>query len=216
MLDINEKNHVSVVIGSLDKIYKDAKIYGKLYPKDIYLLEAVYKLLSGCDTALLNTQRRILLSLYNKILYQSKNICPVILEQYKVEPKPKFIQAETQDCNNYPVYNKIFYWQEDSYLTTESILIPIVDDTGFFSNKLFDTFPVFETGKDIEYNNIGRVCFAVMEATDSATYEIKDALNNIVTHTFDSVFIDQINTTLFVSQNIYSHGNMTFKIKKLT
>ena len=216
MQTINEKTHLAIVIGSLDKIYNNARKNGQLEPEDLYYLEAIYKLLSSCSTSMTNTQRNILISAYNNIIYKSKNICPVILQRYIVEPKHIFTQAESDDCGVYPKFDKIYYWQEEDFLTIIGDLIPLIDDTGFFNDKLSDTFEIFEQGKTIPYSNIGRICFGIMESESTSTFEIRDSLDNIVTHTFDIIFIDVINTTLIVSQNIYSHGDMTLKIKKIT
>ena len=43
---------------------------------------------------------------------------------------------------------------------------------------------------------------------------IKYILNNNITHTFTIIIIPQLNATLFISDNNYSHGTMNFKIIK--
>lgn len=217
MLEISEKSHTSVLISSLSKIYNKVKTGKPLKSDKLYLLNIVYKLLDGCCIELSNSQRKILLNIYRNLYFEyPEQICPgPLIKKYQMVTKPKFIQADSTDCNTYTKYNKIFYWQESNYLTTKEILEPLIDDSGYFNDKLFDTFANFELGKNIEYNNIGRICFAIMESNITSEYKIYDSLNNDVTHTFDTIFIDQVNTILIVSQNIYSHGNMTFKIKKI-
>jgi len=212
MLDINEKTHIATVIGSLEKIYNSARMNGQLYPEEIYILESIYKLLSGCTTALTNKNRRTLLALYNKILYRSKYICPsTIMEDHTVKPKIKFIQAETQDCNQVIISPKIFYWQDN--LSSDSTLL--VDDAGYMSDKPFDSYPNFILGKDINYIDIGKICFLATSTSITSTFKILDSLNNDVTHTFIISFVSGIKSTFFRSQNIYSHGIINFKIIKL-
>lgn len=218
MLEISEKSHTSILISSLFKIYNKAKLGKPLKSKKLYLLDIIYNFLQGNYIVLNKSQKKILLELYRNIYFNNtEEICPApLIKKYQFTKQNKFIQSELYDCDSYTKYDKIFYWQEESYLTTKEILEPLVDNTGYFNDKSFDTFLNFSSGKNIEYNNIGRICFAIMESNVNSIYEIYDSLNNIVNHTFDFVFIDQINTTLIVSKNIYSHGNMTIKIKKIT
>lgn len=104
-MDLNQKGHTSVLIGSLEKIYKQLRLTGKLKSTDLYILDAIYKLLNGCDASLTHIQRRELLSLYNDILNSSQTLCqPIILPEDKVSPASNFIQAEALDCNQLPVH----------------------------------------------------------------------------------------------------------------
>lgn len=215
MLEISEKSHTSTVIGSIDKNYKKGFLGKPIITKEIYLLDIIYKLLDGCCVALSNSQRRQLLDLYRKLYIKSEQICPSqLIEKYQMTVVPKFIQAESTDCNTYPHADKIFYWQEENISTLLADIQPLVDDTNYLDDKSFDTFAVFEAGKEITYSNIGRICFLVMEST-TLNYEIKDIYNNNITDAFNIVLIPAINSTLIVSKNFYSHGNINFKIKKL-
>lgn len=215
MLEISEKAHTSVLIGSLDKVYRQTLLGNKINSNDIYLLNIIFKLLDGCCLELTNNQKRTLSDLYRKLYFKSKQICPgPTIRKYQITKTPKFIQAETTDCNTYPHANKIFYWQEESISTLLADIQPLVDDTNYLDDKLFDTFTNFESGKNIEYTNIGRICFLAMES-NTINYEIKDEDNIDVTDAFDIVLVPSINSTLFVSKNYFSHGNINFKIKKL-
>lgn len=217
MIQINEINHASVIISSLDKIYNIGKISGKLDSIDLYTLNIIYKLLSHCCLNLTHEQNKQLVDIYRNIYFHSKNICHNnSIETYIPTHRIPFFQAESVDCNDYPIANKIYYWQEENYNTTINDIFLLVDDQNYFLNKSYDTKESFYIGKNIEYVNIGRICFAITETINTDTYKIYDILNNDVTHTFDKIFIDSINTILFVSQNIYSHGTMFFKFKKTT
>jgi hypothetical protein len=215
MIEINEKNHASTIISSLSKIYNEGKITGKLDAIDLYLLNIIYKLLQGCCITLTETQKKQLINSYRNIYFHAKNIChTTAIEIYKPTYKTPFFQAETEDCNTFSVPNKIYYWQEEDRNTTINNIIPLVDDQGYFLNKLHNTKENFEIGIDITYNYIGRICFGIINAQSTDTYKIYDILNNDVTHTFNRVFIDTIDTIIFVSENIYSHNIMNLKIKK--
>lgn len=217
MTEINEKGHVSVIICSLEKGYRKARLTGKLHSNDPYILEAIYKLLGACYTTLSHSNRRTLTTLYNRILTTSKYTCmPMVLPQDKKSPKPVFIQAEFLDCNTYPSFQKIFYWQEADYYVTNDDIVLKVDDNGFLKSKPSDTLAVFETGKTIPYASIGRICFAITDTKTTSTFKISNTLDIDVTSGFTKTFINSINTTLYVSTNIYSYGDIKFKIKKLT
>jgi hypothetical protein len=217
MIEINEKNHTSIIISSLNKVYNTGRMTGRLESTDLYLFNTIYKLLAGCCLDLNDIERKQLMSLYRTMYFHSVNICHTTpIEVYENVYKTPFFQADSVDCNDYPVTDKIYYWQEESINTTIENIISLIDNQGYFSNKPFYTKEILEIGKDINYINIGRICFAIIEAIDTDTYKIYDSMNNDVTHTFDRVYIDSINTILFVSQNFYSHGTMEFKIKKTT
>lgn len=215
MLEINEQNNTAVLISSLDRIFNQGKLNGKLNAIDLYILNLTHDLLNNCCIELTNYQRRALMDLYRKIYFNSKEICHVTnIQKYEIQPVITFTQAEIEDCNVYPMFNKIFYWQEEDYLTLFDDIKILIADTGYFLDKPFSTFEAFNIGVDIDYSEIGRICFALMETQPSDTYKIYDILNNDITHTFDRYYEPINNTILFVSNNIYSHGLMNLKIKK--
>lgn len=216
MIYINEKGHTSVMIGSLDKVYKQLRLTGKLKSTDIYILDAIYKLLSGCTTSISNYQRRSLILLYNQVLGSSKYACPaVILPQEQINPKSKFVQAEFLDCNNYPNSDKVYYWQESDYNIRNADLLISVLDPLFTNGKLSSTLPVFSNGILISYENVGVIGFLINNTKLSDVYKVYDANNFDVSTGFNITFIPEINSTLIVSTNVYSYGDMMFKIKKI-
>ena len=211
MINITIKNHLGVLIGSIDKIYKKAQMVGKLESKEVYYLNIIYKLLNNSE--LTNSQNNQLITFYNKLSFYSDNICPPkIIKKYQTTPKPKFEQAEVTDCNTYPKNKSILYWQE-IYTLNNSQITELIDDTSYLTDKLSDTYENFEIGKNIDYTKVGKIVFLALES-DTVNYIIKDVLNNDVTHTFNISLIPQLNATLFISDNNYSHGIMNFKIIK--
>lgn len=215
MIEINEKNHQSALISSLEKVYNNGKLTGRLNSIDIYLLNIIYKLLNNCCIELTDIQKKILMDMYRNIYFHSEQICNTTsIEIYEHVYKTPFFQAEVDDCNTYPVADKIYYWQEQNYNTTIEDILLLVDDQDYFLNKSYDSKENFEIGKNITYNNIGRICFAITEYDDLENYEIFDTLNNNITTTFDFEFVESIKTLLIVSKNIYSNGDVKIKIKK--
>ncbi len=211
MINITIKNHLGVLIGSIDKIYKRAQMVGKLESKEVYYLNIIYKLLNNSE--LTNSQNNQLISFYNKLSFYSDNICPPkVIKKYQTTPKLKFEQAEVTDCNTVISNKSILYWQE-VYTLNNSQITNLVDDTNYLVDKPSDTYENFEIGKNIDYTKIGKIVFLALES-DTVNYIIKDVLNNDVTHTFNISLIPQLNATLFISDNNYSHGIMNFKIIK--
>ena len=211
MINITIKNHLGVLIGSIDKIYKKAQMVGKLESKEIYYLNIIYKLLNNLE--LTNSQNNQLITFYNKLSFYSDNICPPkIIKKYQTTPKPKFEQAEVTDCNTVISNKSILYWQE-VYTLNNSQITNLVDDTNYLIDKPSDTYENFEIGKNIDYTKVGKIVFLALES-DTISYIIKDDLNINVTHTFNITLIPHLNATLFISDNNYSHGTMNFKIIK--
>ena len=211
MINITIKNHLGVLIGSIDKIYKKAQMVGKLESKEVYYLNIIYKLLNNLE--LTNSQNNQLITFYNKLSFYSDNICPPkIIKKYQTTPKPKFEQAEVTDCNTVISNKSILYWQE-VYTLNNSQITNLVDDTNYLIDKPSDTYENFEIGKNIDYTKVGKIVFLALES-DTISYIIKDDLNINVTHTFEITLIPHLNATLFISDNNYSHGIMNFKIIK--
>ena len=211
MINITIKNHLGVLIGSIDKIYKRAQMVGKLESKEVYYLNIIYKLLNNLE--LTNSQNNQLITFYNKLSFYSDSICPPkVIKKYQTTPKPKFEQAEVTDCNTYPKNKSILYWQEVYTLTINEIE-ELIDDTNYLINIPSNTYEAFEIGVNIDYTKIGRILFLALES-DTINYTIKDELNNDVSNIFQITLIPQLNATLFISDSIYSHGTMNFKIIK--
>jgi len=214
MIIISEKKHISTIISSINKVYNRAKINGKLSIKDIYYLHVIYKLLTNDLFDLTLDENNVLVTTYNRLVYLSKDICPpIILKTYQTTPKINFEQAEVKDCNTFNSYTRIFYWQEEFENTNLDVINLLLDNT-YLYNKPSDTYDNFEIGKNINYIGIGRICFFTLDSLETDEFEIKDALNNIVTHTFTKTYIPLLHGNLFVSENIYSHGIINFKIIK--
>lgn len=211
MINITIKNHLGVLIGSIDKIYKKAQMVGKLESKEVYYLNIIYKLLNNSE--LTNSQNNQLITFYNKLSFYSDNICPPkVIKKYQTTPKPKFEQAEVTDCNTYPKNKLILYWQE-VYTLNNSQITDLVDNTNYLIDKPSDTYENFEIGKNIDYTKVGKIVFLALES-NTIDYIVKDDLNINVTHTFEITLIPHLNATLFISDNNYSHGTMNFKIIK--
>lgn len=217
MRQINEKSHYSTIISSLNKEYKKTKIGKTITPNDIYLLDVVYNLLQGCCLELSDIETKKLLKIYNTLLHGSKIICNNNYQEvYQMSKTDKFIQAEKDDCNTIPTQpkvTKIYYWQEQSYLTTITDIIPLLTSTNYFTNKLFESYSNFENiGKTINYPYLGKICFYATES-DNKNFIITDVLNNDVTDVFDTNYSSTLNNTLFVSKDFYTPSDIFFKFK---
>lgn len=209
--------HLENLIGSLDKMFLNARNKGVIKNKELYLLNLIAKLLKDdCFAESNNQDQSKLNSIYYKILNKYPFLCKTELERtYYFKSNninPTF--EVNENCVTEPeIYNKIYYWQSEE--TKDNIEdIKLLINQSFLDAKQFDTYQNFETGKTITYNNIGRICFLDSNSS-SLNYEIKDSLGNITTDQYD---IQQLpnNQVLIVSKNIMSFGDLFIKIKKIT
>ena len=219
MRQLNEKAHYSTLISSLNKEYKKTKLAKTLTPNDIYLLDIVYNLLQGCCLELSDIEIKKLLTVYNNLSFGSKVICNNnYQETYQMSKKDKFIQAEKDDCNNIPlqpIITKIYYWQEPLGVIVDDIL-ELIESGTYLETKFSDSISIFEEGKDINYTDIGLICFALNNSLLTDNYHIYDDDNNAdITNGFESFYNEELQTRIFISNNIYSYGVMNFKIKKI-
>lgn len=205
----NVKSHILTTISSLEQNYRQAVKTGKLYPQDIYLLNIINNLLE-CNFNLSNKQKDCLNSIYDYLLINSKNICPVLIpETYQTTPIKNYTQSEISDENDYTEYKKIIYWQSNF----EQDYLDIVENLNIATLNVSDTYLSFEIGKLINFNEIGKICFLLISSGDNE-YTIFDILGNNITDSFHKVFITNLNSNIYISKNIYSHGEMYFKINK--
>jgi len=124
MFEINELNHVPVVISSLDKIYNKAKVNGKLNSINLYIFDIIFKLLNSENLTLTDAQIQKLKTFYSNIYFNSQDICKTKgFSPYTLPVKNKFFQAESTDCNTYPKFENIYYWQEEDLNTILSQLV---------------------------------------------------------------------------------------------
>lgn len=214
-MNINETNNQAITISSLNKIYNLAKINGKLDSINLYILNIIFKLLNGCCIELTHKEKIKLMEMYRKVYFNTDNIC----KNFTVEPykytKPKFFQAELKDCNSFARFDKIYYWQELDHNKTSSEVSQLISNNSYFANKSFDDYPAFESGKNINYNGYGKIVFLATGTLITDVIKIKDFLNIEVNESFTKTYNDVINSTLFVSKNNYSYGDINFKIIKL-
>jgi hypothetical protein len=218
MQQINEKSHYARIISSLNKEYKKAKIGKSINPIDIYLLAITYDLLQEVHLILSDEEIKQLLKIYSNLLYNSKIICNDNCQEiYQINKKNNFIQAEKTDCNNIPIQpiiTKIYYWQEPLGVISDDIL-ELIESGTYLETKSLDSISVFEEGKDINYTDIGLICFALNNISLNDNYHIYDDDNNAdITTGFESFYNEDLKTRIFISYNIYSYGIMNFKIKK--
>lgn len=211
MLAIEQNNHQTVINSSLDVVFNKARISGKINVINIYILNIIFKLLSTTYIELTTSQREYLISLYRQIYFGTKEICKVKNYNPTIYPVIKtFEQADFTDCNNFEDFPKIYYWQNNNL----SLIFPEISNLNFFEDKPFDTYSNFQSGKTISYTTIGQINFAIFKS-DNADFELKDSLGNIINTQFDKIYNSVFNVTIFVSKNIFSHGEIHFKIIKI-
>lgn len=215
-MNIENINHTSVINSSLNKIYNKALINGKLKSIDLYVLNLLYKILNNTNLTISIEEKNKLIDYYNNLLVGTKDLCNLqFVYQYKINNIDNTYQADFTDCNEFNSFSKIYYWQEDfinNNITNvaSDILLP-----NYLNDKLFDTYVNFNNGLSINYNLIGGICFLGTNTLSTDNITIVDYLNNDVTHTFVKTYIPQLKYTLFVSQNIFSQGEIKLKIKKI-
>lgn len=108
----------------------------------------------------------------------------------------------------------VYYWQLDNVIEDIDNVIPFITNT-YLSSKNNVPFEEFEEGKIVNYNEVGRIVFAIKE-TDILNFELIDSLGNDITDEFDNHYIVADHTVLFVSKIPHSHSNVFFKFKKIT
>lgn len=215
MQTINEKAHYSTLISSLNKQYELVRLGGNYTPSDIYLLDVIYNLLNGCCLILDVFDIKKLLDLYNTILHKSNSICNNnYQDKYQTSKRNRTIQAEKEDCNNIGEIDNLYYWQETNIANTQQNILSEITSLSYFSGKNKSSLTALNAGITIPYTSVGRISFFIVNS-ESINYEVRDIDGLLITNAFDIVLSTTIKGALITTKNIYSYGNIFFKIKKL-
>jgi len=215
-MKIKPYDHLETLIGSIHKLFLNARNKGIVKNKELSLLNLIYKLVdTNCyENNSTTNQEQKLLSLYYKILNKYSFLCKANLTRnyyFENNTNNTFIP----ECEYIaPIINEIFYWQEGDFNSSNPFIIDAVSGTGYLNDKQSDTYENFSIGKNINYNKIGRICFLLTEA-ETNNIEIRDVLDNVINTAFDITNITDMNSKLLVSKNVMSMGEINFKIKKL-
>ncbi len=218
MQSINDKTHYATLISSLNKEYLNVKLGKTLKPNNLYTLDIVYNLLNLNILELSKEEILKLTEIYSNLINYAKNICVSDVKvNCEISTRKITIQSKDGDCSSIPTTvskGKIYYWQENTPLTGINEIAPLTYNLNYFNNKASDYYEIFETvGKTIGYDSFGKICFYATESNNS-TFIFKDVLNNDVTDIFDVLYLQNSNSTLFVSKDAYSVSNIFFKITK--
>ena len=210
---ITNKNHLETVVGSLNKMILIAQQKGVLNSKELFLVNLIGKIILENHNEISFKDKQKLTNMYFAIINKyNKIICRSELKRNYAFTSYLDANLLPNKCYIAPLNKSILYWQE-VYTLNNSQITELIDDTSYLTDKPSDTYENFEIGKNIDYTKVGKIVFLALES-DTLNYTIKDVLNNDVTHTFSITLIPQLNATLFISDNNYSHGIMNFKIIK--
>jgi hypothetical protein len=136
--------------------------------------------------------------------------------KYKLEKLSKCIRklgiSIKEIIEEYQKLNLVYYWQEPFTLSNDAIY-NLVTNMSYVLSKGYDTFVNFQEGKVIPYTGFGPLVFVITNS-NTVDYILKDSVNNIITSLFDFYVVPSINSTLIISKNDYSEGNLFIKIEK--
>jgi len=215
MRNITAENHVKVINASLNKIYNQSRIKGKLESIDLYIFNILFKYINDCDLELTHSQRKQLECIYRIIYNTSKDICKIPLQGLPVQHTSIPVVPEKEGNNVIPVLYKLFYWQEPTPYTTGSEIIDLIADENYLSSKPFFIRAGSEFIINFSLTYIGRVCIAYnpfFEEVDSLI--IKDIFGNDITHAFIKDTIPSKNIILYTSNNVHSYGSLDLIVEE--
>lgn len=105
----------------------------------------------------------------------------------------------------------IKWWQFNDRVSDISLVNTF--DENYLNNKNEISLDNFYLGNNFEYNNIGRIAFAMLNTTLNK-HKIVDIFDNDITEeVFDTYFDENNNTQFYISKEYYSNGSIYFKLK---
>jgi hypothetical protein len=212
MIEISKANHLKILNASLNKIYNQARIKGKLESVDLYIFNVLFNYISTCETDLTNEQIKKLECIYRILYNTSEDICKVSLTGARVQHRTKFVAPPKSVTPITPVVSKVYYWQEPTPVTEYPDIVEAILNDNYLDDKPFTTKTLFEFGIDIPLTHIGRVAFAFDPSFPASSFLIKDFLGNDITHAFTKTNITSLDIVLFTSDFVYAYGNLNVHI----
>lgn len=111
-----------------------------------------------------------------------------------------------------PTRGNVYFWQGNGTQEDVSDILPLISEA-YLDTKPFDTYINFETGREVDYSQVGRYVFFIEETGEFDDILIRDYLLSDVTGLFDIVFIPYLSGTLVVSKDFYIPSTQFFKFK---
>lgn len=106
----------------------------------------------------------------------------------------------------------VYQWQYDDF-TSDISLAPTIDQA-YLDLQTKVPEKSFKNGMNFTYTKIGRIGFA-LQNTANNKWNILDVIGNIITDTvFDRYYNSTLKTEIFISKEVYSFGDIYFKLVK--
>lgn len=113
-----------------------------------------------------------------------------------------------------PGMTYVYFWQQLTPVQTINDEIDLLSDQDYVETKPRELFSVFEQGKKVNYNAIGRPCFLIKE-TENQDFQITDALNDDITDEFDTHYFPEMKAILFVKKTWVNYSTIHFQFKSI-
>jgi hypothetical protein len=200
------QNNINILIGSVKQALDNRLILGpSVNVETVVLFNTLHKTLNYCLTqnnvAYFDKIKK-LKSLILSLRYSCSKICNY-----------KNLVEETLDYGSY-IEDTVFYWQYED-IATDISAANLIDQDFLDLQTTAVLVPNFVEGITIPYTQIGRIAFAIQEV-DKNVYQITDSFGNDLTSTiFDTYYNVTLKTQVYISKEIYTFGNVYFKIKMI-
>lgn len=117
----------------------------------------------------------------------------------------------TIEENNPEEANADVYWWQFNSITTTSVFAPLID-SGFLLEQNTIERSVFEAGNIFNYNQIGRIGFAI-SSTEANGFTIQNYYGQDITSAvFDAYYNETLNMQIYISKEHYTHSDIFFKL----
>lgn len=123
------------------------------------------------------------------------------------------ITESEYDASENPNTNSVVYYWQFEDLQTNIDFAPTIDED-YLQTKSFDPLSVFEQGKIITYNNVGRIAFAITNVGENAMVITDYFSFDVTSQMFDTYYNSELQMQVYISKEYLSYGNIFFKINQ--
>lgn len=213
---MKKENHLEVLIGSLNKMFLNARNKGIIKNKEIFLLNIIYKILKA-DCYIQNKEKETkeLLSIYYRILNKYTFLCKSDLSKdyyFKHKNINKTINVCLDECPEPTKKSIVYFWQEKLRGTTIDDIESLINEE-YLLDKNKASYEEASDGVIVDCEYIAKIVF-VATNTQETNFIVKDVLGNDITQYFEIRKLEDLNSVMICSLKPYSFGEVFLKLKK--
>lgn len=206
---MQDLTHIKTLDSSLTKIVKNATYTGELNIANLYLLNTINNILYNSCLELNHEQTSGLKEIYTKLTFRNPEICKgSALEDTLLKKSSNFTTCY-EDTDSVITDLNVYYWKSGITESNNTIINSITEE--FLETVESTERSLLSQGFTLTSQTIGKLVI-LYRNYPNANFTVYDTLNNNVTSAFTTYSIPNLNSTLLISNEVYTNDDLRLKI----